>query len=181
MSELSTLLGSCKQKWGGCMLGCVDVHVLNEYELLLVPTKFGCGNDEALWKFHLPSREFIEWIAFPDYDPTDRCTSALNDSKTKLYLFGDSGYVIIVDLITKEFTKSSETYHDSPGGKNSKSIFYNGQFHIFGGWHDGLWSHYIWNEEEQQDLTTIHNFKEDAPDLNLSKFTLCLMKSRNLL
>eukprot|EP01084_Bolivina_argentea_P286437 491338_1 len=58
-------------------------------------------------------------------------TASLHDNKSFLYLFGESCKIIKLNLKTYQFEISNKSYHD---GSNSRSLFINGQFHIFGGW-----------------------------------------------
>eukprot|EP01084_Bolivina_argentea_P240261 403689_1 len=74
------------------------------------------------------------------------CTASLDNSKSLLYLFGENGKIVTINLETKTCEQSSQSYHD---GSCSRSLFINKQFHIFGGWcgHDKY--HFIWNEKKK--------------------------------
>eukprot|EP01084_Bolivina_argentea_P123770 219318_1 len=74
-------------------------------------------------------------------------TASLNDNKSFLYLFGESGKIIKLNLKTTEFETSNKSYHDGTG---SVSLFINGQFHIFGGWVKKDKYHFIWNETKKK-------------------------------
>ena len=75
--------------------GMCTIHVLNHKELLVVPRtpKLNC-----LWRFDLDSKQPNKWYEYPD-DTTiafSHHSSALSDDKSKLYIFGDPGYLITV-------------------------------------------------------------------------------------
>ena len=150
------------------------VHALNNHELLLVPD---CTSTyQGLCKFDTRSKEWTNWFAYPDKGYVKYHSSALNEGKTKLYIYGESGYVIMVDLATGEFTESDYEFHD---GSYCGSFFANGYYHIIGGWNDSNKAHYEWNEEEN-DLKEIHKFHEDMEDVeSLITIKSLYMKSRN--
>eukprot|EP01084_Bolivina_argentea_P304366 525609_1 len=74
-------------------------------------------------------------------------TASLNDNKSFLYLFGYSGRIIKLNLKTKQFEIANKSYHY---GNGSRSLFINGQFHIFGGWNEKDKYHFIWNENKKK-------------------------------
>ena len=162
------------------LVGCSDaiesycnVHALNDNQLLLVPDSRGT----SLWKFNLTSKEFIKWYEYPEHYRFMYCTSSLNHNSTKLYIFGDAGRIITVDLNIGKFSMSPTRYHD---GSGSKSRFINGQFHIFGGWRPENKSHYIWNEEKQF-LIEAHKFDEMDDVEELNGFAMVYIKSKHLI
>ena len=63
----------------------VNVHVLNANELLLVPD----NRADSLWKVNLLviSKQFIKWFQYSESSKFKYCSSALNDNKSKLYIF----------------------------------------------------------------------------------------------
>ena len=135
-----------------------DIHQLNETELLIVHhlDPSGSTNIKSLWKYNFHDNKWMKWYDYPTNIHCKWSTSALNDNKTKLYIFGDPGFVVSVNLKNGMFQKSHQRFHD---GAHSKSIFHEGQFHIFGGWDAKDRSHFIWNETEQS-LSKIHFFEE---------------------
>ena len=155
-----------------------NLHYLNAKELLIVTssdssepnpdtTKYG------IFKFNLETKQKGKWYSYPaDYSIRYQ-SSALNHDKSKLFIFGDPGYVITVDLISGTFTKSPKGYHD---GAHCRSLFINGQFHIFGGWYESDKAHYIWNEVEM-DLEIAHKFDEMAGALR--KYPCLYLKSKD--
>ena len=131
------------------------ILVLNDDEILAY-----YGDSAGTWttkypfcKYKISKNEWIEWFSLKALN-CSYATCAFNHDKSKLYMFGDPGYIHKIDLETKEYTTSQQKYHD---GSHSRSLFVNGQYHIFGGWGDEYKSHYIWNEEEQ-DLMEICKF-----------------------
>eukprot|EP01084_Bolivina_argentea_P092007 165585_1 len=133
-----------------------NIHVLNDNELLIVP-RMDKDVDVSLWNYNINNNSFTKWFECPKDIVCKHQTSALNEDKTILYMFGELGEIITVDLKTGKFTVvNDERYHD---GSHSKSLFINGQFHIFGGWVNVNKSHFIWNEEEKQ-LIEMYKFKE---------------------
>ena len=146
-----------------------NLHVLNSTELLFVPSSL---HDASLLKFNLISKKWIKWFGYPDDYGFHYHSSALNDIKTKLYIFGDPGFVITVDLITGKFTKSEKEFHD---GAHCQTLFYNQQFHIFGGWDEENNAHYIW-DETKHDLEEIYTFNAFT---TLRKFACIYLRSTN--
>ena len=159
----------------------VNMHQLNDKELLIVhhfnKDKWNLSKDvnipNSLWKYNFFEDKWMKWYDYPKDMECTWSTSALNNDKTKLYMFGDPGYIITVDLTTGKFTTSHKIYHD---GSHSKSLFYDGQFHIFGGWQGKDNSHFIWNEQ-RQDLLEIHKFDE-ITTYALNAFSLMYLSSQ---
>ena len=156
----------------------VNIHVLNDNELLLVSDIYSQSMNlisQTLWKFNITSKKFIKW--HPCTEEFKYSTSSVSDDKTKLYIFSDTGHVITVNLITGKSRKSLKSYYD---GSHAKSLFINGQFHIFGGWRSHNKAHYIWNEKRRE-LTEIHKFDEMTDVEALNHFAMGYIRSKNMI
>ena len=151
-----------------------DYHSINENEFIMVP-QFSAFTKGALWRYNISKNIWIKWYEYPDDMYCKHHTSALNDDKSKLYIFGDPGYIITVDLETGEFIKTKEEFYD---GAHSKSLFINGQFHIFGGWESISKAHFVYNESEQKLIRT-HDFVEMTDFNTLSSQSLLYLSSTN--
>ena len=151
-----------------------NIHSFTMNELLIVPEARSFSKHH-LWKFCLNSKEWIKWHHYPENIKFSFHSSALNDDKTKLYIFGDPGYVITIDLTSGKFTESEQEYHD---GSLSRSIFANGRFHVFGGWKETDKAHHLWIEEEKK-LEVIDDFSEMTDIEELSRFAMVYLKSSN--
>ena len=172
---MSTKIDSKLLGWNDALIGHCTMHVLNNQELLIVPHT---RRAHSLWKFNLDSKQFSEWHKYPTTDNNiifEFSSSALNDEKTKLYIFGHPGFVVIVDLNDGTFTASNKQYHD---GAHCKTIYANGQFHIFGGWHRENKSHSTWNDE-MKELREMHKFDEMVDVDALNRSALVYSKSTN--
>lgn len=86
------------------------------------------------WKFDLNSKLFSMWHKYPKHESVlfRFHSSALNEDRTKLYIFGDPGFVVTVDLMTGKFNKS-EKFHDGAYCVSSSVNLENK-------------AHYIWSE-----------------------------------
>ena len=71
------------------------IHILSDKELLIVPPT---PKPDWLWKFDLISKQFSKWYEYPNDENIEfkHHSSALSDDKSKLYIFGDPGYLITV-------------------------------------------------------------------------------------
>ena len=152
--------------------GHSNFHMLNDKEMLLVPENY--AENAALWKFDINDKDWMKWYDFAEMGPFEYHTSALNNDKTKLYIFGDPGYIIIIDLKTGQSTMTKRKFHD---GAHSKSLFIDNQFHIFGGWNVDDNAHFIYNEANQQ-LIKVHHFNE-ITGIRLTDHRLCYSKMHN--
>ena len=156
-----------------------NIHVSDSSHLLMVPHlhfDLSSKSECYLWKFNISQNKWIKWFKYPENYKFAWCTSALNDDKTKLYIFGSPGYLITVNLKTGEFIESKQ-FHD---GAYSVSLFVNGQFHVFGGWKNENKAHYIW-DEVKQDLNESHKFEEmkDILALNNWSYNTCAVYSKS--
>eukprot|EP01084_Bolivina_argentea_P179774 310615_1 len=151
-----------------------NIHVLNDFEILIVPNHE--KRSKSVWKFNLRTKKFIKWVDYPTHSRLCYPSSSLNNEHTKLYIFGENGYVYILDLNTSEFTKSQIPYHD---GSRCRSIFANGRFNIFGGYREANKSHFIW-DEEQKHLRKIQHFHEMGDIDALMRFAIAYIKSKNV-
>ena len=145
----------------------INIHQLNDKELLAVSHyNKGAFTDtnqiKSLWRYNFHTDKWIKWHNYPDNIHSFKwSTSALNNDKTKLYIFGDPGYVTTVDLVTGKFMQSSREFHD---GAHTRCLWYNGQFHVFGGWNVENRALYVWNEKKQN-LMEIHKYDCHAYNL----------------
>eukprot|EP01084_Bolivina_argentea_P286438 491340_1 len=111
------------------------VLTLNETELLIVVDQNYSLNE--IWTYNICNDNYTKLIAEESIkenmvkEHIQFYTASLHDNKSFLYLFGESGDIIKVNLKTKQFEKSKISYHN---GSISSSLFINEQFHIFGGW-----------------------------------------------
>ena len=152
-----------------------NIHVLNNVELLIVPHS---GIDtKSLWKFNLRDRKFIKWIDYPSNSRLCYSSSCLNLNRTKLYIFGQDGYIYTLDIKSGQFTKSQIPYHD---GSHSQSIVSNGTFMIFGGYREENKSHFIW-EDDQQNLRKVRHFHEMTDIDSLMRFAIAHIKSKDII
>ena len=145
-----------------------NMHQLNDTELLFIPDTM---YERALWKYNLIKNEWIEWISIPSDCSWQYHTSSLDTNNMILYIFGERGYILKIDLKTEIFTVSENMYHD---GSHCKSLFINGKFNIFFGWDDNNKNHYIW-DDQQQHLQKVFEF---GPILAGIRNTQSVMHSR---
>eukprot|EP01084_Bolivina_argentea_P182288 314718_1 len=141
-----------------------NMFVLNENELLIVPEHVNDSDQyfstsvSELWKYNIDNDTYSNVVASTNVK--NRWYSAsLNDDKSLLYLFGESGHIIQINLKTKKVTISNRKFHD---GTHSQTLFINGKFHIFGGWKIENKSHFIW-DENKQNLIEIYKFETMEP------------------
>eukprot|EP01084_Bolivina_argentea_P017119 31973_1 len=135
-------------------------QVLNNEELLIVPYTTGAN---LLYKYNIKNNEFYPYLKYPNGLDTRYNTASLNTNKTLLYILNTNGKVIEVDLKKETFT-TFNGYSAGVGfgmllcGAHAKSLFINGQFHVFGGWYRQTASHFIW-DKQQQILKEIYKYK----------------------
>eukprot|EP01084_Bolivina_argentea_P299044 515448_1 len=97
-----------------------------------------------------------KWTDFIEYPPEFHCVCpvmALDDSKQKLFIYGEESFMI-VDMKTKDIKIMIGV--DSVGGRNSSAVLAHDKFHIFGGGR-GEDKHYIFNEGNKK-MDVIHQF-----------------------
>ena len=153
------------------MSAYTKLHVLNQNEIIAVPPRIHSG--DALWIYKIKQNCWIKWITFETQ--CNFATISVNDDETKLYMFGDPGFVIKIDLKTKEFIQSDQEFHD---GSHCRSLFIDGKFHIFGGWDIKDKSHFIWNEKEQK-LIEMHKFDDIEDTKYLHEQSMIYLPSTN--
>ncbi len=113
---------------------------------------------KEIWTYNIYNDNYTKLISEKNIKTSIKhYTASLHDNKSFLYLFGESGKIIKVNLKTKEFQVSQpKLIHD---GSHSHSLFINGQFHIFGALHKRHKYHFIWNDNTQE-LETIHYIEQ---------------------
>eukprot|EP01084_Bolivina_argentea_P012512 23424_1 len=106
------------------------ILTLNEMEIL-VTFDLHCALQE-IWIYNISNDIYTQFLKLDRTvnEIIKYYTASLNDNKSFLYLFGESGQIIKLNLKTKQFEISNKSYHD---GSWSRSLFIDGQFHIFGG------------------------------------------------
>eukprot|EP01084_Bolivina_argentea_P038562 71318_1 len=129
------------------------ILILNETELLVI---IRCstypGKLKEIWIYNVCNNHYTELDIYNVHENIvceniRHYTASLNDNKSFLYLFGESGKIIKLNLKTKKFEISNKSYHN---GWGSRSLFINGQFHIFGGYNKKDKYHFIWNENKKK-------------------------------
>lgn len=138
---------------GWVSIGFASPLILNDNELLVVPWT---DKSKYLLKYIISENKCLKWIKYPTDLKSNYHTASLNESKTILYIYGNSCRVIEVDLITQTFKESPRKYHD---GSYCRSLIINDKFHIFGGWMPEDNEHYIWDKNKQI-LESIYKFDE---------------------
>ncbi len=105
--------------------------MLNDTDILLVVDQ--SNQLTEIWTYNICNDNYSELISKINVTKNS-CVSyyaaSLNDNKSFLYLFGNNGKIIKINLKTKQFEISKNSYHC---GSLSRSSFINGQLHIFGG------------------------------------------------
>ena len=141
--------------------GHCNLLVLNSNELVIV-TGANSSYDKlaSLWKYDINKNEWNRWYFYPKGTDCRHQTSIFNHNKTKLFTFGDPGYVNIIDLKTGQFTSSPQRYHD---GSHAQSLFIKNKLHIFGGWLQRHKSHFIYDHESKH-MEEIRKFDEIVID-----------------
>eukprot|EP01084_Bolivina_argentea_P069844 127017_1 len=134
------------------------IFKLNETELLIL---VGWHTFDSLWTYNILNKNYTKMFDVLalfeiELDEVYNYTASLDNKKLLLYLFGENGKIVKINLRTEQIELSSQIYHD---GSCSKSLFINNQFHIFGGWDKKDKSHFIWNENKQH-LVGICKFEQ---------------------
>eukprot|EP01084_Bolivina_argentea_P231281 390059_1 len=131
---------------------------LNETELLIIirywhyPRKL-----KEIWIYNIWNDNYTKLIDEKSVNKIIQFyTASLNNNKSFLYLFGESGKIIKLNLKAKQFEVSNRSYHC---GSNSRSLFINGQFHIFGGWDAKDKYHFILDENKKE-LIKVYFFEQ---------------------
>eukprot|EP01084_Bolivina_argentea_P038563 71322_1 len=120
---------------------------LNDTELLVL-IEDNDGSLKEIWIYNVFNDNYTKLIDEKSINETiTYFTASLHDNKLFLYLFGESGKIIKLNLKTKKFEISNKSYHN---GWGSRSLFINGQFHIFGGYNKKDKYHFIWNENKKK-------------------------------
>ena len=153
-----------------------NILLLNENELLMFDGASDYkGKQYALCKYNIKQNKWCKWLKYPQHLRTNYATGSLNHDGSKLYIFGEAGHVFKFDLRSGQVIKSIKPFHD---GTHCRSLFINGEFHIFGGWMSLNAAHFIWNEEDQ-DLKRIHDFDEEIATEDLTLHSVMYLSSKN--
>eukprot|EP01084_Bolivina_argentea_P216306 367518_1 len=132
----------------------MNVLVLNPNKLLLISYL-----NKSIWQYHINENIWTKWMNCVEmYNKVNIRfhTSAFNNNKTMLYIFGEGGQIVSIDMKTKHFIVSNNKYHD---GSFSRSLFINNKLHLFGGYNPNDKSHFIW-DIKQNKLDKSHQFNE---------------------
>eukprot|EP01084_Bolivina_argentea_P182289 314722_1 len=135
------------------------ILTLNEAELLVFTDNNMPNNSQLreIWTYNIYNDSYTKLIHQTSMNEIIKYyTASLNDNKSFLYLFGELGQIIKLNLKTKQFEVSNKSYHD---GSGSRSLFINGQFHIFGGREENDKYHFVWDENKKQ-LIKVYFFKQ---------------------
>eukprot|EP01084_Bolivina_argentea_P212433 361108_1 len=88
------------------------ILTLNETELLVImcDSRFKL---KEIWTYNICNDTYTKLIPEKSVNKIIQYyTASLNDNKSFLYLFGESGKIIKLNLKTKQFEISNKTYHD---------------------------------------------------------------------
>ncbi len=134
---------------------------LNSSEILVIIKHLYLSHAvKEIWTYNISNDNYTKLIAEKNIPENIKFyTASLNDNKSCLYLFGESGKIISVNLKTKKFEQLTKT-HDN--GSHCHSFFIKEEFHIFGGLNTRDKFHYIWNENTKE-LNKFH-FCENLAD-----------------
>ena len=137
-----------------CTTPFSTILILNNDEIIGIPSDDRHTPEiYSIWKYTIKQNKWIKSYDFP----MEKCgypTAALNHDKSTLYIFGDPGFILIMDLKNGKFMQTERKFHD---GSHCRSLFINGQFHVFGGWDEEAKAHFVWNEN-LKNLIKIHDF-----------------------
>eukprot|EP01084_Bolivina_argentea_P256194 431239_1 len=92
-----------------------DYRILpwNNRELLVFTTNGYLPKDITIWTYNILNDKYKELMSLTNiYELIDYYTISLHDNKSLLYLFGESGKIIKINLKTKQFEISNESYDD---------------------------------------------------------------------
>ena len=123
--------------------GSAPITINKDRDFLLFPH---CRRRKSVLKYNVKKNKWTEWSKYP-FNITYNTTS-IDSIKQTIYMFTGCGKIMEIDLETKGWKTSTDTFGRS---YHSNSIFINGKYCIFGALEKNKEGYLCWDPKTQID------------------------------